>query len=43
MLSFSGMTLALGRGFSVDRCHRTSSVEGDAAGVDVRTWGGCGM
>ena len=41
VLSFSGMTLALGRGFRVDRCQRMSSMEGDtfAAGVGIKAWG----
>ena len=45
MPSFSGVTLALGRGLMADRCQRTSLTEGDAfaAGVDVKAWGKWGM
>ena len=36
--SFSGMTLALGRGLRADRCQRTSLTNGDAfvAGIGTR-------
>ena len=45
VLSFSGVTLALGRGLRVDRCQRTSLTEGDAfaAGVGFRLWARWGM
>ena len=43
--SFSGMTLALGRGLRADRCWRMSLMEGDVlpAGVGFKAWGRQGM
>ena len=43
--SFSGMTLALGRGLRADRCQRMSSMDRDAfvTGGDARAWGQWGM
>ena len=41
MLRFSGMTLALGEEYRVDRCYRKSLVEGDV--IDVVVLGGWGM
>ena len=45
MPSFSGMSLALGRGVRADKCQRMSLMDGSAivAGVDARACGERGM
>ena len=36
--SSSGVTLALGRGFVVERCQRRSSTDGDGAALALGAW-----